>query len=155
MTNGLARRLRKTSWRAFSLYPALVAADHLRTRRRLRLRWAPLLAWGFLQYRLAGDYRTERGGGGPGMAIPPDRIVDTGIYRYTRNPMYLGHLIFLTGLAAMSRSPLAAGLLIGNIAWYDRHAREDERRLEELFGDEYRHYRDSVPRWVPRPPRSR
>jgi protein-S-isoprenylcysteine O-methyltransferase Ste14 len=58
-----------------------------------------LLAWGYLQYHLGGVYRTHNGGGGPGVEIPPDKIVDTGIYGLTRNPMYLGHLIFMTGLA--------------------------------------------------------
>ena len=59
----------------------------------------PLLVWGYLQYKLIGRYRGPRAGGGPGMDTMPDRILDDGPYRFTRNPMYLGHLIFLTGLA--------------------------------------------------------
>src|SRR6266478_3878910 len=55
----------------------------------------PLVAWGYLQYLLVGRYRLRQGGGGPGMAAPPQRIVAQGPYRYTRNPMYLGHLIFM------------------------------------------------------------
>ena len=59
----------------------------------------PLLAWGYLQYRFVGRYRHPRAGGASGMDRPPERIIASGPYRYTRNPMYLGHLIFLTGLA--------------------------------------------------------
>jgi protein-S-isoprenylcysteine O-methyltransferase Ste14 len=58
----------------------------------------PLLAWGYLQYRLVGNYRLPRAGGSAGMEVPPERVIKTGPYRYTRNPMYLGHLIFMMGL---------------------------------------------------------
>ena len=145
----LPKLLASTSNRTFFVYPMVVAAEQALSRRRLRPRWAPLLAWGYLQYRLSGQYRTRRGGGGPGMKVPPERIVQTGLYRYTRNPMYLGHLIFLTGLAGLTRSPVAGALLAGSIPWFDRHARGDEERLERLFGAEYTDYRDDVPRWLP------
>ena len=69
----------------------------------------PLLAWGYLQYRLVGRYRLLQGGGGPGMAATPQRIVAQGPYRYTRNPMYLGHLIFMLGLALTFWSWLGLG----------------------------------------------
>ena len=45
----------------------------------------------------SGPDRRARGGGGPGIEKPPDRIVTDGAYRYVRNPMYLGHLIFMAG----------------------------------------------------------
>jgi protein-S-isoprenylcysteine O-methyltransferase Ste14 len=48
---------------------------------------------------LVGRFRTHLGGGGPGFGVLPDRIVEDGPYRYVRNPMYLGHLIFMLGLA--------------------------------------------------------
>lgn len=138
-----------TSKRTFVLYPALVALEQRLSRRRLHPAWIPLLLWGYLQFRLSGNYRTRFGGGGPGVAVPPERIVEDGIYRYTRNPMYLGHLIFMTGLTGLTRSPLAALVLAVNVPWFDRHARQDEQRLGELFGAEYVTYRDRVPRWLP------
>lgn len=110
------------------------------------------MAWGYLQYRWAGDYRTRHGRGGPGQGTPPERIVTSGVYAWTRNPMYLGHLVFLTGLALTTRSPLAGAILAANLVWFPRHAERDEERLLELFGDDYADYRDRVPRWLPRRP---
>jgi protein-S-isoprenylcysteine O-methyltransferase Ste14 len=112
--------------------------------------WAlPLLAWGYLQYRLAGNYRSREGGGGPGISIPPERIVTRGIYRFTRNPMYLGHLIFFLGLALALHSWIAAAVLAAHAVWFDRRVREDESRLADLFGDPYRDYVARVKRWIP------
>jgi protein-S-isoprenylcysteine O-methyltransferase Ste14 len=112
--------------------------------------WAlPLLAWGYLQYKLVGTYRTREGGGGPGISRPPERIVSRGIYRWTRNPMYLGHLLFLLGLALALASWAGAAVFVAHAAWFDRRVREDEERLAALFGEPYREYRRRVKRWIP------
>ncbi|MGH3630433.1 MAG: hypothetical protein ACRDRL_23695, partial [Sciscionella sp.] len=90
--------LSSTSTRTFLALPVVAIAEAIATKRKPRWVFAPMLAWGYAQYRFCGDYRTERGGGGPGMRRPPVRVVRTGPYAVTRNPMYLGHLIFLAGL---------------------------------------------------------
>jgi MFS family permease len=112
--------------------------------------WAlPLLAWGYLQYRWVGRFRSREGGGGPGMSVPPERLVTAGPYRWVRNPMYVGHLIFLTGLALALGSWIGAALLGIHLVWFDRRVRQDEQRLEALFGESYREYRQRVKRWIP------
>jgi protein-S-isoprenylcysteine O-methyltransferase Ste14 len=118
---------------------------------RLRLEpWAfPLLAWGYLQYRLAGRYRLRRGGGGPGMDRPPERLVTSGPFALCRNPMYLGHLIFLAGLAISLRSWVGAALVLGTAAWLQFRVRRDERRLAQRFGEPYMQYCSRVKRWIP------
>lgn len=140
--------LRSTSTRTFIVLPAVAAVEGLVTRRRPRPAFLALLPWGYLQYRLCGEYRTRRGKGGPGMSSPPERIVTTGPYAVTRNPMYLGHVIFLTGLTLVTRSRVVGMITLLLLPWFDARAREDEARLEELFGVEYARYRDSVPRWL-------
>ena len=142
--------LRGTSTRTFVAIPAAVLAEQAVSRRPLRLRWAPLLAWGYLQYRLSGSYRIARAGGPPGMSQgQPERLVTTGIYAHTRNPMYLGHLVFLVGLTLLTRSPLSLAVTAGLVHWFDERARSDHRRLIGIFGDPYREYAERVPRWLP------
>ena len=143
-------RLRSTSTRTFVLLPALVLAEQALARRQWHPRWTPLLVWGFLQYRLAGRYRIARAGGPPGMSQGrPERLVTTGIYAWTRNPMYMGHLIFLTGLSGLTRSPLAVAATAGLLPWFDRRARADTDRLTAMFGPAYVQYARRVPRWLP------
>jgi len=109
----------------------------------------PLLAWGYLQYLYVGSYRLPRAGGTAGMDVPPERIITLGPYRFTRNPMYLGHLIFMLGLALTFWSWLALVILIGRAYWFHQRVLRDEVRLEKIFGAEYAAYRARVKRWIP------
>ena len=148
--------LRGTSTRTFVAIPALVLAEQAATRRPLRLRWLPVMAWGYLQYRLSGSYRITRAGGPPGMSQgQPDELVTSGPYALTRNPMYLGHLVFLGGLTLLTRSPAALAVTAGLVHWFDERARTDHRRLVGIFGPAYEEYAARVPRWLPGLPTDR
>ena len=141
-----------TSNRTFVAWPAaILAAEALLQGGMPRFNaWAlPLLAWGYLQYRWVGFYRTRAGGGGPGIAVPPDRIVAAGPYRWVRNPMYLGHLVYLAGTALVLQSWIGAAIFAFHVAWFDRRVRDDEQRLAERFGEPYREYCRRVKRWIP------
>jgi protein-S-isoprenylcysteine O-methyltransferase Ste14 len=109
----------------------------------------PLLILGYAQYRLVGNFRTAHGGGGPGIDNPPTRIVTEGPYRLTRNPMYLGHLIFTLGLAVTFRSFVALAILVARAIWFHRRVVADEARLTARFGAEYTDYKARVKRWLP------
>lgn len=150
--NPVLRWLQSTSKRTFVLYPILIVAfQYLWTGGHIVFQplGLVLLAWGYLQYRLGGQYRTRHGGGGPGIEVPPNRIVDGGIYGYTRNPMYLGHLIFMLGLAVTFWSWAALLLLAVHVIWFERRVREDEERLKTMFGAPYLDYQRRVKRWIP------
>jgi hypothetical protein len=141
-----------TPHRTFVLYPLVmlllrVVADGGRP--RLDWRFLPLLVWGYGEYRLCGWYRRQQGGGGRGMETLPEQLITTGPYAYTRNPMYLGHLIFLFGLALVTRSRVALALAVGNTFWFQTRVQTDERRLIELFGEPYLAYLQRVRRWIP------
>lgn len=146
------RWFKSTSNRTFIVWPVvLLGAEAAMQRGWPAIHWwaLVLLAWGYLQYRLIGNYRTRLGGGGPGLSNPPERIVEQGIYRWMRNPMYLGHLIYLLGLVALFGSWLAFALFTFHLAWFDARAEEDERHLGALFGAPYEDYRRRVRRWIP------
>jgi protein-S-isoprenylcysteine O-methyltransferase Ste14 len=148
----LRRWLKSTSNRTFIVWPlVLAAAEALLQQGVPAIQWwgVPLLAWGYLQYRFVGNYRADTGGGGPGISVPPDRIVQSGPYRWVRNPMYLGHLIFFAGLAITLASWIALAVFVFHAFWFDRRVREDEERLAGLFGDSYREYCRRVKRWIP------
>jgi protein-S-isoprenylcysteine O-methyltransferase Ste14 len=146
------RWLKSTSNRTFIVWPlVLFAAEAMMQRDVPVIHWwgLPFLAWGYLQYRLVGGYRARVGGGGPGIAVPPERIVATGPYRWVRNPMYLGHLVFFAGMALALGSWIALGVLVFHVFWFDRRVREDEARLYQIFGRAYGDYCSRVKRWIP------
>ncbi len=148
----LRRWFESTSNRTFIVWPlALLVAEAIVRQGVVVIHgWALLvMACGYLQYRLVGNYRAKLGGGGPGVSVPPDRIVERGIYRWVRNPMYLGHLVFLAGVALALGSWIAAAVFAFHVFWFDRRVREDERHLAQLFGDPYRDYCRRVKRWIP------
>lgn len=148
----LRRWLKSTSRRTFFVYPLVVLAFEFALRGNMPeiAPWAtPLLLWGYVQYRLVGNYRVRLGKGGPGVDTPPEHIVVQGPYKYVRNPMYLGHLIFMLGLALTFESWLAVALLAFHIVWFNRRVIDDEVRLEARFGAAYLDYKARVKRWIP------
>lgn len=152
LSSRILRWFQRTPVHTFVMGPLIVIAFELALNRgRLTVvPWGiPLLAWGYLQYRFVGNYRLPRAGGTAGMDAMPERIITAGPYRYTRNPMYLGHLIFMTGLVITFWSWFALILLVARAIWFHRRVLYDEVRLERTFGVEYSAYRARVKRWIP------
>jgi len=76
-------------------------------------------------------------------------VVTQGIFRWTRNPMYLGLAVGLLGIAAWWPSLAAPFLIIAFVAYITVfQIRPEEQALERLFGDEYERYRRSTRRWL-------
>jgi len=91
-----------------------------------------------------------RGNGSLAPWFPTGKLVITGLYRYVRNPMIIGVLLVLLGesLAILSWKILKWAMIffLINQAWFLLF---EEPSLEKRFGDEYRHYKKMVPRWIP------
>lgn len=80
---------------------------------------------------------------------PATKLVTSGIYRWTRNPMYLGLALLYAGIAILFDSLLALVLLVAVIAIVQSYViSREEAYLERAFGDEYRAYKARVRRWV-------
>lgn len=84
--------------------------------------------------------------------MSPERssnVVTSGVYRWSRNPMYLGMAAALAGLSLSVGT--AAGLLVtaGFCAYLSRfQIAPEERRLLEAFGEPYARYLREVRRWI-------
>ena len=81
----------------------------------------------------------------------PTRLVVVGLYRYVRNPMYVGVIIFLIGWCVWSGSKwLWAYLVVLTVGFHLRVVLYEEPRLEREFAEDWKNYRKRVGRWLPR-----
>lgn len=82
---------------------------------------------------------------------PTTRVVTTGVFSISRNPIYLGAACFLVGLALVVNLPWVLILLLPSIvACHIVLIAPEERYLEAKFGEEYRAYTTKVHRWIGR-----
>ncbi len=80
---------------------------------------------------------------------PTQKLVVGGLYRYSRNPMYLGMMLLLAGEAFYFWSwPLAVYALIVLLAFHLFILFHEEPRLRRVFGAEYDMYSAHVRRWI-------
>jgi protein-S-isoprenylcysteine O-methyltransferase Ste14 len=68
------------------------------------------------------------------LETPPERVVSSGPYAYSRNPMYLGHIIFLLGLTLTFESWLAALVTIAVAVGFHTRVIGDEKKLIKVLG---------------------
>jgi len=84
--------------------------------------------------------------------LRPERasaLVTSGIYRRTRNPMYVALAIALLAWALWLAHPLALLGVVAFMAWMSRHQiAPEERALQALFGAEFERYCSEVRRWL-------
>lgn len=82
---------------------------------------------------------------------PTSRIVTTGVFAISRNPLYLGCVLILFGIAlAFNTLWVLAALLLAFILCHYVLIVPEEKYLAAKFGDEYRAYRAAVRRWFGR-----
>ena len=83
---------------------------------------------------------------------PPRNLVVRGLYKYTRNPMYVGVLCVIGGWVLLFRSMTFAIYGVSVAASFHLFVRlYEEPHLREVFGPSYEHYCSEVRRWLPIP----
>lgn len=110
-----------------------------------------LLALGTVLYlRCVWDFAVS-GGGTPAPIDAPKRLVTNGVYRYSRNPLYIAEITAIVGWAALFATPilLAFAVLLFVILAIGVRVYE-EPRLAQQYGDQYAAYTTQTARWLPR-----
>ena len=83
--------------------------------------------------------------------VPTERLVASGLYRYVRNPMYVGNLIVLLGETLLFRSWWMVVYVVLVWVGLDIFVRKyEEPTLRRRHGGDYEAYCAQVPRWLPR-----
>jgi len=95
------------------------------------------------------------GRGTPAPYDPPRSLVTSGLYRFTRNPMYVGVVTAIFGQALWfhSRDVVYYGIAMV-IAFHVAILIYEEPRLTRVFGQQYLDYKRAVPRWLGLPRRA-
>jgi protein-S-isoprenylcysteine O-methyltransferase Ste14 len=127
----LAARGRQLHWNAATLFGGVMVATGVGI-----YLWC---LWDFATF----------GRGTPAPIDAPKSLVVRGLYRYTRNPMYVGVLTTILGWAAIYRAAalLPYALLLG-VCFHSFIVGYEEPHLKRVFGGEYDAYRAKVKRWV-------
>ncbi len=76
-------------------------------------------------------------------------LVTTGLYKFSRNPIYVADVLFLLSWGFYLSNPLSLVVILGFMPYLNRFQIEpEERALEQLFGQDYVAFKDRVRRWI-------
>ncbi len=77
-----------------------------------------------------------------------DELIATGLHRFSRNPVYVGVIIFLVGASLAAPGPFTGSAVVVSYIGLTFIIRQDERYLKDRFGAEYEEYSRRVRRWI-------
>ena len=79
---------------------------------------------------------------------PKDKVITKGLYRFTRNPTYIGMILMQIGLGIACSSWLYLLLTVALMILLNANLSAEERYCLYRFGDDYRKYKNITPRWI-------
>ena len=132
--------------RAFSEAPFRVEPE----RWQIILSLLLLLAGAAIYLWCAWDF-SVKGLGSPAPIDAPINLVVNGLYRFVRNPMYVGVFLLIASRAVLFWSlPIVLYLALVATCVQLFIVLYEEPHLRKIFGEQYLDYRRRVPRWIPR-----
>jgi len=116
---------------------------------------AVMVAAGWTVLLICAREFARAGRGTPAPYDPPRSLVTSGLYRFTRNPMYVGVVTAIFGQAVwfQSRDGVIYGIAMV-LAFHVAILIYEEPRLAKVFGQQYLDYKKAVPRWIGLPRRA-
>jgi protein-S-isoprenylcysteine O-methyltransferase Ste14 len=104
------------------------------------------ILWCFLDF-------IRRGHGTPAPYDPPRKLVIAGLYRFVRNPQYVGVILVAVGEALLTEAVVLLGYsALLAVAYHTLVLYYEEPTLRRLFGEAYVRYCEAASRWLPRWP---
>jgi len=79
---------------------------------------------------------------------PKGKLITKGLYRFSRNPMYVGMLLIQIGLGIACASWLYLLLTVVLMILLNANSSAEERYCLYRYGDDYRKYMNRTPRWI-------
>jgi len=79
---------------------------------------------------------------------PKEKVITKGLYRFTRNPTYIGMILMQIGLGIACSSWLYLLLTVALMILLNANLSAEERYCLYRFGDDYRKYKNMTPRWI-------
>jgi protein-S-isoprenylcysteine O-methyltransferase Ste14 len=79
---------------------------------------------------------------------PVDKPVTKGVYRISRNPVYLGMFLIFIGISVVCASWVFLLVTVALVILIHISVVSEERWCLEMYGDDYREYMDRTPRWI-------
>ena len=136
---------------AVAMWGISLIAPSLRIPTSTRVAMAIAIGLAGVGFSVAGvmSFRRARTTVNPMKPEAASSLVSSGIYRITRNPMYVGLSFVLVAWAAFLSSAWALLGPVAFVLFIDRfQIAPEERALSALFGGEYTAYRSRVRRWL-------
>jgi len=98
---------------------------------------------------LAADRAFKEAGTAVKPFVESNALIQDGVFRWSRNPMYLGFVAILLGISILLRSLSPYIAVVVFVPLIDLvFIRVEEQMLEEKFGDEWKRYRSRVRKWI-------
>jgi protein-S-isoprenylcysteine O-methyltransferase Ste14 len=79
---------------------------------------------------------------------PKDKVITKGLYRFTKNPTYIGMILMQIGLGIACTSWLYLLLTVALIILLNANLSAEERYCLYRYGDDYQKYKNTTPRWI-------